>query len=205
MEPISLRDYGRKYLGIAPGTTLRGKDLDRVWSMYSEHVKSMDKARPTFEPSASEVVLPDGSKRVALVTSPNSAQYEQPYKAPQSQIHQLEDGTYVAIDPVTFKATKVWDADTGAPVKGAKNVDPFAALLGGAPQPTPVGQSGAAALEPPVAVQPAAPAPAPAAIEPQAPQPSQAPKVYSISGQEDYAKVPSGATVSWNGQTFIKR
>lgn len=203
MEPISLRDYGRQYLGIAPGTTLKGKDLDMVRNLYAKHVEGMDKARPTFTPAATEVTLPDGSKRVALSTSPSSAQYEQPYKAPQPQIQQLEDGTYIGIDPVTLKAIRVWDAQTGASVKGAKKVDPFAALLGGAPQSAPVGQSGAATLEPPVP-SPQLPAPAPQPSAP-APAPAAEPQVYSISGEEDYAKVPPGATVSWNGQTFIKR
>lgn len=201
MEPISLRDYGRQYLGIAPGTTLKGKDLDMVRNLYAKHVESMDKARPTFEPSAAEVTLPDGSKRVALSTSPNSAQYEQPYKAPQPQIQQLEDGTYIGIDPVTLKAIRVWDAQTGAPVKGAKKVDPFAALLGGAPQSAPVGQSGAATLEPPA---PSSQLPASSSQSAPAPAPA-APQVYEITGQDDYAKVPPGATVSWNGQTFTKR
>jgi hypothetical protein len=194
MEPITLRDYGRQYLGITPGTTLKGKDLDMVRSLYAKHVEGMDKAKAAFEPSAGEVILPDGSKRVALKTSPNSAQYEQPYQAPAPHYTQTEDGRIGMTYP-DGRTVYAWDANTGQPVKSAKKVDPFAALLSGAPQSAPVGQSGAATLEPPVS------APAPATVSAPAP----APQVYEISGQEDYAKVPAGATVNWNGQTFTKR
>jgi len=194
MEPITLRDYGRQYLGITPGTTLRGKDLDMVRSLYAKHVEGMDKAKTAFEPSAGEVILPDGSKRVALKTSPNSAQYEQPYQAPAPHYTQTEDGRIGMTYP-DGRTVYAWDANSGQDVKAAKKVDPFAALLSGAPQSAPVGQSGAATLEPPVS------APAPATVSAPAP----APQVYEISGQEDYAKVPPGATVSWNGQTFTKR
>lgn len=198
MEPITLRDYGRQYLGITPGTTLKGKDLDMVRSLYAKHIEGMDKAKAAFEPSAGEVILPDGSKRVALKTSPNSAQYEQPYQTPAPHYTQTEDGRIGMTYP-DGRTVYAWDENTGQPVKAAKKVDPFAALLGGAPQSAPVGQSGAATLEPPTpmvapAPQPTAPAPAP--TEPQ---------IYKISGEEDYAKVPTGATVNWNGQTFTKR
>jgi hypothetical protein len=200
MEPITLRDYGRQYLGITPGTTLKGKDLDMVRSLYAKHVEGMDKAKTAFEPSAGEVILPDGSKRVALKTSPNSAQYEQPYQAPAPHYSQTEDGRIGMTYP-DGRTVYAWDANTGQPVKAAKKVDPFAALLGGAPQSAPVGQSGAATLEPPVSAPSSQPSPAPAP----APAPPAAPQVYSISGEEDYAKVPPGATVNWNGQTFTKR
>jgi hypothetical protein len=204
MEPITLRDYGRQYLGITPGTTLKGKDLDMVRSLYAKHVEGMDKAKTAFEPSAGEVILPDGSKRVALKTSPNSAQYEQPYQAPAPHYSQTEDGRIGMTYP-DGRTVYAWDANSGQPVKAAKKVDPFAALLSGAPQSAPVGQSGATTLEPPApSSQPPAPisqsAPAPAP----APAPAE-PQVYSISGEEDYAKVPPGATVNWNGQTFTKR
>lgn len=207
MEGITLKDYGRQYLGIAPGTTLRGKDLDMVRKLYSQHVEGMDKARPAFEPSAAEVALPDGSKRVAYRTSPNSAQYEQPYQAPVMQLKELEDGTIAGVNPVTLEVIKAWDKQTGGSVKAAKKLDPFA-FLGGEPQQQsrPSAQSGATTLEPP----PSAPVPAPAqasAMEPAPASPAQAnaPTIYSISGEADYAKVPAGATVSWNGQTFTKR
>jgi len=165
-----------------------------VRSLYAKHVEGMDKAKTAFEPSAGEVILPDGSKRVALKTSPNSAQYEQPYQAPAPHYTQTEDGRIGMTYP-DGRTVYAWDANSGQDVKAAKKVDPFAALLSGAPQSAPVGQSGAATLEPPVS------APAPATVSAPAP----APQVYEISGQEDYAKVPAGATVNWNGQTFTKR
>ena len=202
MEPITLRDYGRQYLGITPGTTLKGKDLDMVRSLYAKHVESMDKAKTAFEPSAGEVILPDGSKRVALKTSPNSAQYEQPYQAPAPHYTQTEDGRIGMTYP-DGRTVYAWDENTGQPVKAAKKVDPFAALLGGAPQSAPVGQSGAATLEPPApSVAPAPSSQLPAPSSQQAPA---EPQIYKISGEEDYAKVPAGAMVNWNGQTFTKR
>ena len=179
-----------------------------VRSLYAKHVEGMDKAKAAFEPSAGEVILPDGSKRVALKTSPNSAQYEQPYQAPAPHYTQTEDGRIGMTYP-DGRTVYAWDANTGQPVKSAKKVDPFAALLGGAPQSTPVGQSGAATLEPPA---PSSQLPASSsqlsASSSQLPAPSSQtaePQIYSISGEEDYAKVPPGATVNWNGQTFTKR
>lgn len=169
-----------------------------VRSLYAKHVEGMDKAKTAFEPSAGEVILPDGSKRVALKTSPNSAQYEQPYQAPAPHYSQTEDGRIGMTYP-DGRTVYAWDANTGQPVKSAKKVDPFAEMLGGSPQSAPVGQSGAATLEPPT---PSAPAPAP---QPAPSSQAPAPQVYSISGEEDYAKVPPGATVNWNGQTFTKR
>ena len=148
-----------------------------VRSLYAKHIEGMDKAKAAFEPSAGEVILPDGSKRVALKTSPNSAQYEQSYQAPQMQLKELEDGTIAGVSPVTLEVIRAWDKQTGAPVKAAKKVDAIAALLGGAPQSAPVGQSGAATLEPPTPM--AAPTPQPAAP---APAPTE-PKIYSISGE----------------------
>lgn len=139
-------------------------------------------------------MFPDGTTRKAVKTSPNSAQLLQEYTAPPPQYRETEDGKIGMIYP-DGRTVYAWDANTGQPVKSAKKVDPFAALLSGAPQSAPVGQSGAATLEPPVS------APAPATVSAPAP----APQVYEISGQEDYAKVPAGATVNWNGQTFTKR
>ena len=203
MPALSLNDFAKQELGYQPGTRIPAAEASKIRAAYQHYInKRIDAAaaaeRPEFTPTGTEVMFPDGTTRKAVKTSPNSAQLLQEYTTPPPQYRETEDGRIGMIydDGRTVYA---WDANTGQPVKSAKKVDPFAALLGGAPQPAPVGQSGAATLEPPApsvapAPQPTAPAPAPAE-----------PQIYKISGEEDYAKVPAGATVNWNGQTFTKR
>jgi hypothetical protein len=199
MEPrLSIAEYA-KSRGIAPGR-YSGVEAASIRKGYEAYSRAYDtklaqsQAETSFTPTGTEVMFPDGTTRKAVKTSPNSAQLLQEYTAPPPQYRETEDGKIGMIYP-DGRTVYAWDANTGQPVKSAKKVDPFAALLSGAPQSAPVGQSGAATLEPPVS------APAPATVSAPAP----APQVYEISGQEDYAKVPAGATVNWNGQTFTKR
>jgi hypothetical protein len=199
MPALSLNDFAKQELGYQPGTRIPAAEASKIRAAYQHYInKRIDVAaaaeRPEFTPTGTEVMFPDGTTRKAVKTSPNSAQLLQEYTAPPPQYRETEDGKIGMIYP-DGRTVYAWDANTGQPVKSAKKVDPFAALLSGAPQSAPVGQSGAATLEPPVS------APAPATVSAPAP----APQVYEISGQEDYAKVPAGATVNWNGQTFTKR
>jgi hypothetical protein len=199
MPALSLNDFAKQELGYQPGTRIPAAEASKIRAAYQHYInKRIDVAaaaeRPEFTPTGTEVMFPDGTTRKAVKTSPNSAQLLQEYTAPPPQYRETEDGKIGMIYP-DGRTVYAWDANTGQPVKSAKKVDPFAALLSGAPQSAPVAQSGAATLEPPVS------APAPATVSAPAP----APQVYEISGQEDYAKVPAGATVNWNGQTFTKR
>jgi len=217
MEPLSFNDFVKQKLGYQPGTRSPGsqmKSIEAMWKTYNAEGRKAKAAadRPAFTPTAVEVQAPWGGTLKMAKTSPNSAQLVQDKAAWDPIKITLEDGTPAMMDRNTLAVVKAWDATTGKPVKEAKKVDPFAALLGGEPQPAPVGQSGAAMLEPPVAAytpQPMA-SPSPSASAQVAAAPAQAPaqeapKVYEITGEADYAKVPAGATVSWNGQTFTKR
>ena len=203
MEPrLSIAEYA-KSRGIAPGR-YSGVEATSIRKGYEAYSRAYDtklaqsQAETSFTPTGTEVMFPDGTTRKAVKTSPNSAQLLQEYTPPAPRYGQAEDGRIAIIYP-DGGTVFAWDQQTGAPVKGAKKVDPFAEMLGGSPQSAPVGQSGAATLEPPT---PSAPAPAP---QPAPSSQAPAPQVYSISGEEDYAKVPPGATVNWNGQTFTKR
>jgi hypothetical protein len=202
MPILNLNDWVKQEFGYKPGTQIGAAEAKQLMAEHRVYVENEIKKTSSseFTPTGTEITFPDGTKRKAVKTSPNSAQILGEYTAPAPHHFQAEDGRIGMVYP-DAKTVFAWDENSGQPVRGAKKVDPFAALLGGAPQSTPVGQSGAATLEPPISV----PTPAPAPVETQAPQQAPAPKVYSISGQEDYAKVPSGAAVSWNGQTFIKR
>lgn len=207
MPALSLNDFAKQELGYQPGTRIPAAEASKIRAAYQHYInKRIDNAaaaeRPEFTPTGTEVMFPDGTTRKAVKTSPNSAQLLPEYNAPSPHYFQTEDGRMGMVYP-DGKTVFAWDGSSGQPVKAAKKVDPFAALLGGAPLSAPVGQSGAATLEPPVP-SPQLPAPAPQPSAP-APAPAAEPQVYSISGEEDYAKVPPGATVSWNGQTFIKR
>jgi hypothetical protein len=188
-------------LGRQPGYKPTKQELSADIALYkqyqSEAIKGM---RPAMEPQVRDVPTPDGKGSVRMAQLSNGSWQVLPEsKAPEMRMTQAEDGTIILVDPVTGSNFPSYNKDTGAPVKGAKKVDPFAEMLGGSPQSAPVGQSGAATLEPPT---PSAPAPAP---QPAPSSQAPAPQVYSISGEEDYAKVPPGATVNWNGQTFTKR
>jgi hypothetical protein len=204
MPALSLNDFAKQELGYQPGTRIPAAEANKIRAAYNHYLnKRIDIAaaaeRPAMEPQIRDVPTPDGKGSVRMAQLSNGSWQVLPeYKVPEMRMTQAEDGTIILVDPVTGSNFPSYNKDTGAPVKGAKKADPFAALLGGAPQSAPVGQSGAATLEPPAPISQSAPAPAPA------PAPAE-PQVYSISGEEDYAKVPPGATVSWNGQTFIKR
>lgn len=206
MPALSLNDFAKQELGYQPGTRIPAAEANKIRAAYNHYLnKRIDIAaaaeRPEFTPTGTEVMFPDGTTRKAVKTSPNSAELLKEYTAPPPQYRETEDGRIGMIYP-DGRTVYAWDANSGQPVKAAKKVDPFAALLGGAPQSAPVGQSGAATLEPPA---PSSQLPAPAPQPAPAPAPAADPQVYEITGQDDYAKVPSGATVSWNGQTFIKR
>lgn len=208
-QRLSIAEYA-KSRGIAPGryTGVEAASIRKGYEAYSRAYDTklaQSQAESSFTPAAVEVQAPWGGTLKMAKTSPNSAQLVQDKAAWDPIKLTLEDGTTAMMDRNTLAVVKAWDATTGKPVKEAKKVDPFAALLGGAPQPAPVGQSGAATLEPPTPM--VAPAPQPASSS-QIPAPSSQPsepKIYTISGEEDYAKVPAGATVNWNGQTFTKR
>jgi hypothetical protein len=202
MSALSLNDFAKQELGYQPGTRIPAAEASKIRAAYQHYVNkridaSVAAERPAMEPQVRDVPTPDGKGSVRMAQLSNGSWQVLPeYKAPEMKMTQAEDGTIILVDPVTGANFPSYNKETGASVKGAKKADPFASLLGGAPQSAPVGQSGAATLEPPVSApssQPA-PAPAPAALQ-----------VYSISGEEDYAKVPAGATVNWNGQTFTKR
>ena len=205
MPALSLNDFAKQELGYQPGTRIPAAEASKIRSAYQHYInKRIDAAaaaeRPAMEPQVRDVPTPDGKGTVRMAQLSNGSWQVLPEsKAPELKMTQAEDGTIIFADPVSGSYFKSWDKDTGAPVKGAKKVDPFAEMLGGSPQSAPVGQSGAATLEPPT---PSAPAPAP---QPAPSSQAPAPQVYSISGEEDYAKVPPGATVNWNGQTFTKR
>jgi hypothetical protein len=207
MEPrLSIAEYA-KSRGIAPGR-YSGVEAASIRKGYEAYSRAYDtklaqsQAETSFTPTGTEVMFPDGTTRKAVKTSPNSAELLKDYTAPPPQYRETEDGRIGMIYP-DGRTVYAWDANSGQPIKAAKKADPFAALLGGAPQPAAVGQSGAATLEPPVSA-PNSQLPASSSQSAPAPAPAE-PQVYSISGEEDYAKVPPGATVSWNGQTFIKR
>lgn len=218
MPALSLNDFAKQELGYQPGTRIPAAEASKIRAAYQHYInKRIDLAaaaeRPAMEPQIRDVPTPDGKGSVRMAQLSNGSWQVLPeYKAPELKMTQAEDGTIIFADPVSGSHFKSWDKDTGATVKGAKKVDPFAGLLGGAPQPAPVGQSGAAMLEAPVAApapqpmaSPPASAPAQVAAAPAQAPAQEAPKVYEITGEADYAKVPAGATVSWNGQTFTKR
>lgn len=215
-QRLTIAEYA-KSRGIAPGR-YSGVEAASIRKGYEAYSRAYDtklaqsQAESSFTPAAVEVQAPWGGTLKMAKTSPNSAQLIQDKAAWEPIKITLEDGTPAMMDRNTLAVVKAWDATTGKPVKEAKKVDPFAGLLGGAPQPAPVGQSGAAMLEAPVAApapqpmaSPPASAPAQVAAAPAQAPAQEAPKVYEITGEADYAKVPAGATVSWNGQTFTKR
>lgn len=131
---MGLRTFGRTMLGRQPGYKPTRQELAADIALYKEYQKEAIKlARPGFTPTASEVTLPDGSKRVALATSPNSVQYVDPSQntwSPERVV--MQDGTVGLMDKNTGGIIKAWDVNTGAPVKastkGAGDVE--AALLG---------------------------------------------------------------------------
>jgi hypothetical protein len=220
MEPrISIADYA-KSRGITPGryTGVEAASIRKGYEAYSRayDVKmAQSQAETSVNPEIRDVPNPDGRGATRMAKLSNGSWQILPeYKAPEMRMTQADDGTIILVDPVTGANFPSYNKDTGGSVKGAKKLDPFA-FLGGEPQQQsrPVAQSGAATLEPPMPAPAPAPISQPSSDPMMAPAPSpsapattpEAPTVYSISGEADYAKVPAGSTVSWNGQTFIKR
>lgn len=121
-QVLSIQDFGRQFLKIQPGTTLSGKDADRVRQMYgqymSQSVKELASAsKPAFSPAGSEVSLPDGRKIQMVTTSSGSAMPAPKEEAPKFERITAADGTVKLIDTMTGKAITAWDEQTGAPVK----------------------------------------------------------------------------------------
>jgi hypothetical protein len=210
MPGLSLNDFAKQELGYAPGTKLNADEADTIRRAHRQYMDKIagaaaDRAsggKPEVAPEIRDVPNPDGRGATRMAKLSNGSWQILPeYKAPEMRMTQAEDGTIILVDPVTGANFPSYNKDTGAGVKGAKKLDPFA-FLGNEPQQQsrPSAQSGSATLEPPP-MAPSAMAPTPAATPAQA----NAPTIYSISGEADYAKVPAGATVSWNGQTFTKR
>lgn len=121
-QVLSLQDFGRQFLKIQPGTTLSGKDADRVRQMYGQYMNQSVKelasaAKPAFNPSGTEVSLPDGRKIQMVTTSSGSAMPAPKEEAPKFERITAADGTVKLIDTMTGKAITAWDEQTGSPVK----------------------------------------------------------------------------------------
>jgi hypothetical protein len=121
-QVLSIQDFGRQFLKIQPGTTLSGKDADRVRQMYGTYMTTAVKelasaSKPAFNPSGSEVSLPDGRKIQMVTTSSGSAMPAPKEEAPKFERITAADGTVKLIDTMTGKAITAWDEQTGSPVK----------------------------------------------------------------------------------------
>jgi hypothetical protein len=119
---LSIQDFGRQFLKIQPGTTLTGKDADRVRQMYGQYMSQSVKelaaaSKPAFSPSGVDAALPDGRKIQMVTTSSGSAMPAPREEAPKFERITAADGTVKLIDTMTGKAITAWDEQTGSPVK----------------------------------------------------------------------------------------
>lgn len=115
---MDLRTFGRTMLGRQPGYKPTRQELSADIALYKEYEKEAVKGmKPAFNPSGTEVSLPDGRKIAMLTTSPNSAMPAPREEAPKFERITAADGTVKLIDTMTGKAITAWDEQTGSPVK----------------------------------------------------------------------------------------